>query len=338
MSKFINSLIPSKLDELHFNRNLIKLLKNLITDINMSNILIFGPSKSGKKTILNATIKEIFDFTKLKEYTEALKINNVTLNVSYLCSSNHFIINPSKYNLYDKYIITYLIKIISKTKNFDNKRKIIVIDDVYLLSSEAQQSLRRTMEIYSSNCKFILLSRKVNRIIQPIKSRCQNIRCALPRKEELNKRLNDLNQEFKLKLNQTDKDKILDKCNLNFESLYLIIDMIYNLKIPINEIRVPEDKVKDLALIIINSKNLTDFLKFKELLTKIIVDNIGLNDLICNILKHIMEVNLSIRKKFLCIEQASECEYKINKCSKEIFHLEYFIIKLYQIINDLDLD
>ena len=57
MSEFIKSLIPNKLDDLHFNRNLIFYLRNLITDKSMSNILLYGSNKSGK-TILNCMIKE----------------------------------------------------------------------------------------------------------------------------------------------------------------------------------------------------------------------------------------------------------------------------------------
>lgn len=334
MSQFIKSLIPTKLDNLHFNRHLIYRLRKLITDKSMNNILFFGTYKSGKKTILNATIKEIFDFNKLKKYTEILKINNNSISVTYLCSSNHFVINPSKYNLYDKYIITNLIKIISKTKNFDDNNKIIVIDEADLLSMEAQQSLRRTMEIYSKNCKFILIARKLNRVINPIQSRCLKIRCPSPKNEDLLKRLNGLNQEFNLNLSEQEKEKIIKISNCNFETLYLIIDMVYNLKIQVNDIKIPENKIQKLIELIFNSKNLNEFLKFKELLTKIIVDNIKLNELIRNILLLILDKDLNDQQKFICIQEAAVCDRNINFSSKDIFHLEYYIIRIYQIIND----
>jgi DNA polymerase III delta prime subunit len=334
MSKFIKSLIPTKLDDLHFNRQLIYRLKNLFTDKSMNNILFFGTYKSGKKTILNAAIKEIYDFNKLKVYSELLKINNNSINVTYLCSSNHFVINPSKYNLYDKYIITNLIKIISKTKNFDDNNKIIVIDEAHLLSMEAQQSLRRTMEIYSKNCKFILVARKLNKVIKPIQSRCLKIRCPLPNEDDIIKRLNDLNQEFNLKLSDSEKEKIVKLSNCNFETLYLIIDMLYNLKIPIEEIKIPENKINNLVELIFNSKTLKDFMKFKDLLTKIIVDNIKLNELIRNILLLVLDKDLSDQQKYLCIQEGAISDRNINFSSKDIFHIEYYIIKIYQIIND----
>jgi replication factor C subunit 3/5 len=334
MSNFINNLIPCKLDNLHFNRNLIPILKSCITDLSMNNLLFYGPYKSGKKTIMNATIKEIYDFNKLKEYNETLRINNNNLVVSYLCSSNHFVINPSKYNLHDKNIISQLIKIISKTKNFSNNLKIIVIDDADKLSSEAQQGLRRTMEIYSRNCKFILLGKKLNKIMNPIQSRCLKIRCSKPNINHLSQRLDNLNTEFNLNLDQNGKMKILKICNLNFQTLYLIIDMIYNLKIPINEISYPKNKVEILVEKIFNSNNIKEFLNFKEILTKIIVDNINLNELINNILFLVIKKEITNEQKAILIKEACICDKNILKSSKDIFHLEYFIIKIYQIINN----
>lgn len=335
MSQFIKTLIPEKLDDLHFNCNLAKNLKNIITDKCMNNLLFFGTYKSGKKTIINAAIKELYDFNKLKEYSEILKINNNNITVSYLCSNNHFIINPSKYNLYDKYIISNLIKIISKTKNFDDNNKIIIIDQADLLSMEAQQSLRRTMEVYSKNCKFILIATKLNRVMYPIQSRCLKIRCALPKINDLIKRLNNLNDKFNLKLSDENKEKIIKICDLNFETLYLIIDMLYNFKIPIEEIKIPQNKIKILIDKIFNSKTLDEFLEFKDILTKIIVDNIELNELIKNILLQVLKKkNISNQQMYLCIKESTKCDHNINFSSKDIFHLEYFIIKIYQIIND----
>lgn len=334
MSEFIKTLIPTRLDDLHFNRNLINYLKNLITDKSMNNLLFFGPYKSGKKTILNAMIKEVFDFNKLKQYSENLKVNNNTITVNYLCSSNHFIINPSKNNLYDKYIVTDLIKIISKTKNFNDNNKIIVIDDAHLMSVEAQQSLRRTMEVFNKNCKFILIVRKINGIINPIQSRCLKIRCAVPKQIDIIKRLNDLNQEFNLKLSKSEKENILKICKINFETLYLIVDMIYNLKIPVNEIKVPENKINILVDMIFNAKSIKELMEFKDFLTKIIVDNIKLIDLIKNILTLVIKKDLSNVQKYMCIREGVDCDRNIIFSSKDIFHLQYFIIKIYQIIND----
>lgn len=63
--------------------------------------------------------------------------------------------------------------------------KVIVLYEADRLSLNAQQALRRTMEVYASNCRFILCTRHLSRIIHPLRSRCCTVRVPQPPEKEV---------------------------------------------------------------------------------------------------------------------------------------------------------
>ncbi|MDE1819691.1 MAG: replication factor C small subunit [Euryarchaeota archaeon] len=63
--------------------------------------------------------------------------------------------------------------------------KILFLDEGDNLTSEAQASLRRTMERYSSICRFILSCNYSSRVIEPIQSRCGVFRFKVLQPEEI---------------------------------------------------------------------------------------------------------------------------------------------------------
>jgi replication factor C small subunit len=74
--------------------------------------------------------------------------------------------------------------------------KVVILDECDYLTPNAQAALRNLMETFSKHCRFILTCNYVERIIDPIQSRCQPYKIVPPsRKEVAQQMVNILDSE-----------------------------------------------------------------------------------------------------------------------------------------------
>jgi len=92
-------------------------------------------------------------------------------------------------------IITSKIKTFASSVGFKSL-KVIILDECDYLTPNAQAALRNLMETFSKHCRFILTCNYVERIIDPIQSRCQSYKVVPPSKREVAQQMvNILNKE-----------------------------------------------------------------------------------------------------------------------------------------------
>lgn len=80
-------------------------------------------------------------------------------------------------------VVREQIKTFAATRTFSNKSggndlKLVILDEADAMTSAAQNALRRVMEKYVRNVRFIIICNYVGQIIPPLQSRCTRFRFA----------------------------------------------------------------------------------------------------------------------------------------------------------------
>lgn len=140
---------PRHVDNMVLVPETADLIRKFLADENIPHLLFYGRAGSGKTTIA-------------KMLMDTLPCSRLELNASGKDRSIETMRTT---------VVDFAASLPAKGK----KLKIVFFDEADGITPEAQNSLKNTMEKYSSSCRFILTANTVNKIIEPIRSRCVEI-------------------------------------------------------------------------------------------------------------------------------------------------------------------
>lgn len=141
---------PKKFDEIVGQDAIVARLRSYAETRNLPHLLFAGPAGTGKTTCSIVLARELFG--------EYWRENFMELNASDERGIE---------------VIRGNIKSFARTASLGGASfKLIFLDESDALTSEAQSALRRTMELYSRNCRFVFSANYPGKIIDPIQSRC----------------------------------------------------------------------------------------------------------------------------------------------------------------------
>ena len=151
---------PNTLEGYIGNEHIIEKVKIFIANGDVPHLLFYGTAGTGKTTLAK------------------IIANSVDADLMYINASDENSVDAVR----DK------IKRYASTVGF-KRWKIIILDEADYLTPNAQAALRNLMETYSKTTRFILTCNYVEKIIDPIQSRCQTFAIMPPNKTDVAKRL-----------------------------------------------------------------------------------------------------------------------------------------------------
>ncbi len=147
---WIEKYRPQTLDDVSGQENVIDRLGSYIDENDLPHLLFSGPAGIGKTTAAQAIAREIYGDDWRQNFLE---------------------LNASDQRGID--VVRDRIKSFARESfSPDHSHTIIFLDEADSLTSDAQAALRRTMEQFSDNTRFVLSCNYSSKIIDPIQSRC----------------------------------------------------------------------------------------------------------------------------------------------------------------------
>jgi replication factor C small subunit len=155
-SLLVEKYRPVQLEDYVGNEHIKKTIRQYLGQNDIQNLIFYGPAGTGKTTLAKLIVKNL--------------------------DCEHLYINASD----ERGIETIRDKVSGFASSASFKPlKVVILDEADFLTIQAQASLRNVIETFSRTTRFILTCNYIERIIDPLQSRCQTLKVVPPSKKEV---------------------------------------------------------------------------------------------------------------------------------------------------------
>ncbi len=300
---------PKTLDEVVGQEEVIQRLKGYVERKNIPHLLFSGPPGTGKTATAIALARDLFGDVWQDNFIE---------------------MNASDERGID--VVRHKIKEFARTAPISAPFKVIFLDEADALTADAQAALRRTMEMYSKTCRFILSCNYVSRIIEPIQSRCAVFKFRPVPREAMKKRLLEICENEGVEIDDEALEALIYVSGGDFRKAInalqgasalgkkITADLIYQ----ITATAKPEEVEK-----LIETALKGNFMEAREFLDRLMIEyGMSGEDIVSQLYREILSSKLDESLKVVLIDKLGEIDFRLTEGAHERIQLNAYLAYL----------
>ncbi|MFW6141997.1 MAG: replication factor C small subunit [Candidatus Saliniplasma sp.] len=295
---------PDSLDGIVGQHQVIDKLKKYKEKGSLPHLLLVGPSGVGKTSSVLALAKEI--------YGKNWKGNYLELNASHRRGIK---------------AVREEVKNAARTTSLTEKHfKIIFIDEAESFSNEAQSALRRILEQYSQNVRFVFSCNNSSKIIDPIRSRCVQLYYRPLSKNDVKSWLKKIIENEGL---EVEEDAVKVLINYGKGNLRKITNLLQLSSASSNTIKegdiIEYNKLTGSSDVkrLLKDAFRKDFLKVREELYELMIDE-GLSgrELLVKLHEELFKIPMDDKTRMRIVQKMADVDYDLLEGSNDDIHLK----------------
>ncbi len=317
---WIEQYRPKTLGDIVGHEEIVKRLKSYVESKNMPHLLFSGRAGIGKTCAALALANELYGDSVNKSFLELNASDERGIDVMRSKSQQ------TKGNVTS-------VKDFARTLSLGEVSfKIVFLDEADALTSDAQQALRRTMEKYSNNTRFILSCNYSSRIIEPIQSRCAVFRFTALTNEDLKKIIKRVADGESITVTEDGEKALLYVSTGDARKAINCLQAIAGLNKTVNEEEVfkvaSRARPREVTGMIQNALS-GEFMKARKDLQELMI-KYGMNgeDVINQVYQEVTRLEMPDELKVNLIDKIGEYDYRLVEGANERIQLEALLAQI----------